>query len=156
MNIDLTQGSYSEDEGKQFFRELTARVAAAPGVESVAMAVDLPLDGSRWLERIVPEGIELGEDEEIVVDENRVSGNYFELLRTPILSGRTFTDGDVIGSTPVVVVNETLARASGRRGQSEGRWPLATEDTVRIVGRRRQREVREARRVTAAVACLAP
>jgi len=134
VNIDLTQGSYSEDEGKQFFRELTARVAAAPGVESVAMAVDLPLDGSRWLNRIVPEGVELGEDEEIIVDENRVSGNYFELLRTPILSGRTFTDGDVIGATPVVVVNETLAQRFWPQGAIGGTLALGDGGTVEIVG----------------------
>jgi len=134
VSINLTQGSYSEDEGKQFFRDLTARIAAAPDVESVAMAVDLPLDGSRWLNDIVPEGIELGEDERIVLDENRVSGNYFELLRTPVLRGRSFTEADTSGSAPVVVINEALAQRFWPEGAIGGTLALGDGGTVQIVG----------------------
>jgi len=134
VNIDLTQGTYSDDEGRQFFRELTSRIAAAPGVESVAMAVDLPLDGSRWLNEIIPEGIELSEGERILVDENRVSGNYFELLRTPILRGRTFTDVDSGGSTPVVVINEALAERFWPDGAIGEMLDLGDGGTFQIVG----------------------
>lgn len=134
VSIDLTQGSYSDDEGKQFFRDLTSRIAAAPDVEGVALAVDLPLDGGRWLNDIVPEGIELGEGEQILVDENRVSGNYFELLRTPILRGRTFNDADTSGSAPVVVVNEELAERFWPDGAIGRTLALGDGGTVQIVG----------------------
>ncbi len=126
VELDLTQGAYSAIEGRQFFDQLAARVAEAPDVESVALAIDLPLDGSRWLNTIVPEGFELEADEQIIAGENRVSANYFEVLRTPMVQGRTFTDAEIAAGALVVVVNEALADrfwpdgALGRRLRIEG------------------------------------
>jgi putative ABC transport system permease protein len=50
-----------------------------------------------------------------------VGPGYVEVLRTPLLEGRTFTDADVAGQPAVAMVNETMARrywpsgAVGRR-----------------------------------------
>src|SRR5262249_56144222 len=50
-----------------------------------------------------------------------VSPGYFEVLRTPLVAGRAFTDADTTGQPAVAIVNETMARlywpdgAVGRR-----------------------------------------
>jgi len=133
VQLDLTQGSYGEAEGRQFFEQLAARVAEAPDVEAVALAVDLPLDGSRWLNTVVPEGMELEAGEEILADENRVSPNYFDLMRTPILSGRTFSRAEVAARLPVVVVNEALAQRFWPDGALGRRLRIGELDT-QVIG----------------------
>jgi putative ABC transport system permease protein len=39
-----------------------------------------------------------------------VGADYFEVLRLPVVRGREFSDADTLSSTPVALVNETLAR----------------------------------------------
>ena len=39
-----------------------------------------------------------------------VTPGYFEALGIPIVKGRVFTDRDEQGATPVILINETLAR----------------------------------------------
>ena len=39
-----------------------------------------------------------------------VSPRFFEVLGVPLLAGRDFTDGDRVGSEPVVIVSESLAQ----------------------------------------------
>ena len=51
---------------------------------------------------------------------NNVSAGYFEMLGIPLIAGRFFDGGDVRGSTDVIVLNESMARAYF----SEGDEPL--------------------------------
>ena len=39
-----------------------------------------------------------------------VSTGYFDALKIPVLRGRQFTDQDRLGTTGVVIVNQTMAR----------------------------------------------
>jgi predicted permease len=39
-----------------------------------------------------------------------VSPGYFETFKIPVLRGRSFTDRDDAGATPVVIINETMAK----------------------------------------------
>jgi predicted permease len=39
-----------------------------------------------------------------------ISGDYFHALRIPLVSGRFFSDEDTRTTTPVVIINETMAR----------------------------------------------
>jgi len=134
VQLDLSQGTYSEVEGRQFFDQLAARVAEAPDVEAVALAVDLPLDGSRWLSSIVPEGIELAADEQILAEANRVSANYFDVLRTPVVRGRTFRASDLAAGVPVVVINEALAQRFWPDGAVGRRLRIDEGEFAEVIG----------------------
>ena len=62
-----------------------------------------------------------------------VSSRYFELLGIPLVSGRTFHEFDREGSTPVVIINEALARAHFD-GDAVGREMIVVGTSRQIVG----------------------
>jgi len=133
--LDMGQRSYSEPEAEQFFVELVARLRARQDVEAAALAIDLPLDGSRWLAAILPEGVEIEpEADEILVGENRVSASYFATMQMPILAGRPFAVTDVEGSAPVVIVNEALVDAYWPEGALGKRLRVGESTWAEIVG----------------------
>jgi predicted permease len=134
VRLDLTQRSYGEVEAREFFEQLAARVAGAPDVAAVALAVDLPLDGTRWGSDILPEGVELAGEERILADENRVSAAYFELMRMPLVRGRTFSDGEIAQAAAVVIVNESLQARFWPDGAIGRRMKIGDGRTVQIIG----------------------
>jgi putative ABC transport system permease protein len=90
-------------------RAVEDRLKAIPGVQGVTASRPFPLadTGSpiRW-----------GTEEALVdasafqaVDHQRVLPGYFETLRTPLIAGRTFMDGDNTGTRAVAVIDQLLA-----------------------------------------------
>ena len=54
-------------------------------------------------------GTAAGQEPRLAIGSNTVTPDYFETMKIPVLRGRAFNDHDVLSSTHVVVVNETLA-----------------------------------------------
>jgi len=83
----------------------------SPGVESAAAATPMPFSGfggsaSFAIEgRVAPPG-----DPGPHGDIRQVSTGYFETMGIRLVSGRTFTDEDRMGSQPVAIIDENLAR----------------------------------------------
>ncbi len=122
-SVDLGLQHYDEERGRVFFRQLSERLSALPGVESVGWANMLPFDLNINTTDVAPEGYEPppggGYPE---VDRNVVSSGYFATMRIPIVDGRDFDASDTPDAPPVVIINETLAhrfwpgeRAVGKR-----------------------------------------
>ncbi len=102
-----------------FFNELQARLAALPGVQSVAAAEVPPLSNSHNGANVTVEGYHSAEDEETDVEYNAISPGYLATLGIPLVAGREFTAADGPDSPKVVVVNETFVHHFCR-----GRNPL--------------------------------
>jgi predicted permease len=88
---------------------LTARLAALPGVESVAVGTNLPFAGpaTRTLEvpgRTWPNG------QAPVANNQLVSPAYFHTMGIPFVQGRPFHAQDRRDTLPVVIVSAALAR----------------------------------------------
>jgi putative ABC transport system permease protein len=49
-----------------------------------------------------------------------ISPGYFDVFKIPVLRGRTFTDRDVQGSAPVVIINRSMARKNWPKGDPLG------------------------------------
>jgi putative ABC transport system permease protein len=86
------------------------RLNAIPGVEDSAYTCCLPIEGEFGLAFAI-----MGKPEPAPQDLpsggwSEVSAGYFDVFRIPILRGRPFNDHDVAGSTPVVVINQALAK----------------------------------------------
>ena len=92
-------------------RVASTELAAMPGVRGTALASDVPLSG--W--GMVPLYLDGGRlpprldnlDPALIA----VTRSYFTTTGMTLVAGRTFNGDDVRGSEPVVVVNETMARA---------------------------------------------
>jgi putative ABC transport system permease protein len=112
MYIGLPGDRYKAEQQATFFRELTKRASALPGVESAGAASALPLSGVGFLvgRSFIPEGRPLVPEESFQTEYFVQAGDYFQTMRIPIKAGRTFTDHDTAETAPVVVINETAAR----------------------------------------------
>ena len=109
VNLDL-QG-YDRQRAAVFERTVMNRLRSLPGVDAAAFAFPLPLDAYGGPITIYPEGWAPRSDrEQNIAGHSRVSPGYFETMGTPIIAGRALDDRDIASSTPVAVINETMAR----------------------------------------------
>jgi putative ABC transport system permease protein len=110
-SVDLGLQHYEDERGRVFFRQLSERLRAIPGVESVGCANMIPFDFNINTNDVAPEGYQPPPGGGYPsVDRNVVSAGYFTTMRVPLLDGRDFSETDTADSPPVVIINETLAR----------------------------------------------
>jgi predicted permease len=105
--LDLSTRGYPIGRILPFFDDLTLRLAAIPGVESVSRTGNLPFSGQFTL-GILLEGSNTPlekEGTEVVYAEE----GFFRTLGIPLTAGRDFTRQDSPDSPGVAIVNQTLA-----------------------------------------------
>jgi predicted permease len=111
MQIALSGQAYQQPAASvNFFERLVERVRATAGVESASMVSGLFLSSTPNSTNFNIEGRPVftpAESVEVPVDS--VAPGYFETMRVPVLRGREFTPGDTAQSTPVVLINQTMA-----------------------------------------------
>ena len=141
MNLVLPVAKYKEESQRAaFFQDLVQRVKANPGVESAALVSHLPLGGANASDSYLVEGVPEPVPGQEYDGRYRVATpDYFRTMGISLVRGRDFTDQDKAGATPVVIVNETLARkhwpgedAIGKRIRFYG--PLERAPWMEIVG----------------------
>ena len=93
-----------------FFREVVAQISALPGVTSASAVASLPLTGDNISSSIEIEGQPTPTGSRPTADFNAVEPKYFRTVGIALVEGRDFTEHDDSKSTPVVIVNRTLAR----------------------------------------------
>ena len=127
MMLDLGQQWYSEERGRQFYQQLVERLAATPGVRSVAISDFLPLGFMGRFDQISAEGQPpITDGPPITANRHGVGLRYFETMGIPFLRGRDFTSQDTPSSERVAIINQSLAR---------GLWPNR-KDIGEVIGRR--------------------
>jgi putative ABC transport system permease protein len=94
------------------FYEIADRVARLPGVAAAGFVQMLPLQSWGWTSNSSDFRVRgrPARAEEFQIELRYVTPGYFDALGIPIRRGRGFTAADTPGATPVVVINETLAR----------------------------------------------
>ena len=106
VSYALRGPGYDEARVAGFQRQLIERLQALPGVEAVAHASKVPLSPGRHQTTFrLPR-----REDELDVDMNHVSPEYFSLLGIPIVRGRTFTAAEIRGTPRAVIVSEATAR----------------------------------------------
>jgi len=108
--MDPTLNGYKPERSLQFYRQLTDRMNALPGVKSAALAVVQILDGNEWDQTVTVEGYAAKQGENVGPHMQFISPRFFETMGIPVLLGRDFTIQDENGAPKVAVVNEKLAR----------------------------------------------
>ena len=111
-SLSLPGAKYKEDQPRiDFYRELTTRLQALPGVEAVGAGLNLPLGASDYLigRAFIPEGRAMTSDEAVDSMYSTVTPGYFETLQIPLLAGRMFNERDNDSAPKAVVINRTAA-----------------------------------------------
>ena len=135
LNVAVDLSTIGADRAKyaDFYQEAVRSVSAIAGVDAVAVASLVPLDGANRVIQIDLVGEPPGTSS--WPDVNVVGAGYFALLDIPVLQGRECDVTDRRGAPLVAVVNESLARRFDG-GQAVGRVFKDTDDDTRyqIVG----------------------
>jgi putative ABC transport system permease protein len=109
-DVDLPDAKYSDTQKAQFFRELIPQLRALPGVQAAAAIYPLPMGGDEIRTTFQIDGHPVAPSEEPHASLRTVTPDYFATMRIPLLQGRDFSARDEGDSTPVVIINEALAR----------------------------------------------
>ena len=109
-SVDVPDAKYSDAQKAEFFRNLIPKLSALPGVQSAAAVYPLPMGGDEIRTTFQIEGHPVSKSDEPVSSVRDVTPNYFATMRIPLLQGRDFDGRDASNSTPVVIINEALAR----------------------------------------------
>jgi putative ABC transport system permease protein len=148
--VGLPKGRYPNAQAQiSVVQQLSARLKALPGVESVSMATALPA-GSVF--QPPKRAYELGPDVPSSGDRGRstvatvtISPDYFQTLGATMRQGRAFTEADGASAEPVAIINQHFASLSwpgedpiGKRlrlfrGPTPGSWLTAVGVVSNIV-----------------------
>ena len=111
METALTGTRYEKTAGITLMaNQVLDELRAIPGVDAAAASSYLPLDSGLGLGFII-EGRPLGkEPEHGGAAWNYVTARFFDCFKIPLVRGRVFTDRDDAAATPVVVINQAMAK----------------------------------------------
>jgi predicted permease len=127
--VDLSMLGRSETDGRAFYDEVLRSMREIAGVDGATLASWAPMD---WSSEGASIGVgrDLGEDlgDELLTLGSWVGPGYFDTMRTAIVDGRAFEDGDDERGRSVIIVNQAFAdrvwpgeRAVGRTLRLDGR-----------------------------------
>ena len=105
----MARGAGREEE-QLFYRRVQEQVGTVPGVRSTALSYIVPISGGGMRTNVYIEGYQPKQNEDIELNTNIVSPNYFKTLNIPLVQGREFNAEDKMGAPGVVIVNEEFAR----------------------------------------------
>ena len=92
------------------YRQLWSALDEIPGVTASGGVTSLPLSQSfAWTPITVEGRTPLPGEKFINADARIAGGRYFQAMDIPLRSGRFFNDDDVLGKTPVVIIDEFMA-----------------------------------------------
>ena len=107
-------------DAERFWSALTDRVRSIPGVETAAGTTLLPLRGGGDTYFYVDGRPPATDADKLNATVSVVTDDYFETMRIPVRSGRTFTGTDRADGPGVMLINEGLARRLFLGGNAVG------------------------------------
>ena len=114
-DLQLPAVTYSDSTSrKQFADQLERELAMLPGVSEVALTQSLPVLGTSLNWYGVRDHDYADDSEYTFGGFTRVSEDFFHVIGVTMVAGRTFNSTDVLGSEPVVIVDDRFV---------ERNWP---------------------------------
>jgi macrolide transport system ATP-binding/permease protein len=138
VQVMAPDSKYTKPEQKvALYREINRSLSSLPGVQSVGITSDLPVQcncNTDWI-RIVGKPFH-GEHNE--VNERDISPAYLPTLTARLVRGRLFTEDDDASKSQKIVINEALARkyfpGEDPIGQKIGNGSLDVKSIREIIG----------------------
>jgi predicted permease len=136
LAFNLGAARYAPAQGERYYLDAVEAARALPGVEAAAVALNPPLGGGFLRTVFAADKDSLPDYRGTLTNIESVSAGYFETLRIPLVSGRTFTEFDREGGGLVAIANEAMARHFWPGENPIGkRWHFFGETATReIVG----------------------
>jgi len=138
INLPTMNYGRTPEQVRDFYRDVTQRVATIPGVEHVSTGFSVPWRDSQGQDITLTFAME-GAARQNATDDLRAkfrtnSPGYFDTLGVPLIAGRDFRDTDKDGSERVVIISQSVAQKLFP-GQDplnrEMRW---TDPVVKFIG----------------------
>ena len=108
MRMSLTGERFRKTAGvEQVLRQGLDRIRALPGVVTASASCCIPLDSGYGLPFEI---VGRPHDNQAGGGWLTVAPGYFEVFRIPVVRGRTYTDRDNAVGTPVVIINQAMAK----------------------------------------------
>jgi predicted permease len=107
-SVELRGAQFTREQADEFWRRALDRVRRIPGVRSAALGMTVPFQMNIMMPVDAP-GFPAADGRPRPAQADFAGVGYFATLGIAIREGRTFTDEDYAGATPVVIVNQTLA-----------------------------------------------
>src|SRR5208337_5026532 len=134
--LNFSRSGYKGDQPQQFRNALIERLRALPGVSGVTYSSHLPMgdEGAGNTQDFAVAGYTpaKGEDMEIITDFE--GPDFFRTLGISLVRGRDFLSIDNAQSTPVAIVNETMARKYWPNGDALGHSVTYHKKAWQVVG----------------------
>ena len=103
------QAGYDQTRTEQFYKQSRDRIGGIPGISSLSWASNLPLWGRKETGVVIEGQEQRKKSEAISAVVNTIDLNYFSTLGIPFVEGRDFTQDDRDLSTPIAIINDTMA-----------------------------------------------
>ena len=120
--VRLDEAKYDRTKTQEFYRALSERLAALPGVQSASLVNEMPVTFmGRSRSSIEIEGYQPSPNEDMQIDAVSAGPRYFTNMRVPFVQGRDFEERDRDGAPCVAVVNEVFGEKYFRGSNSLGK-----------------------------------
>ena len=132
LQVSVPAASYDSGRVVSFYSTLQSALEGRLGPRSIGVVNEIPLTGDRGRALV---GLRPGDaGREVVVRE--AGPAYFEVMRIPVVAGRTFEPRDNASAPPRAVVSDSLARRLFASGQTVGRrvWFADSGQSAEIIG----------------------
>ena len=138
VNLPVMSYGRSQDQVREFYRDVQRRISALPGVQQVSSGFAIPWRDARGLGIGFTFSVE-GAKRENGQDDLRarfrtISPGFFETLGVPILEGRDFRDSDRADAEKVVIISQSVAQQLFPGRDAIDRHMEWTDGVMKFVG----------------------
>jgi len=148
--LDVRGAGYAPSERLALYDRILERLQRVPGIESVSLSENGPMNNSSWRSSMAVEGYTPRPGESLQTNEEIVDGDYFKTVGLRLLEGRFFDASDRHADTRATIVNATMAKrffpgqsAIGKHWSYGGPMDATAFTIVGVVEDARYRSVRE-------------
>ena len=135
VNVPIVSYTRKPDEITGLYKEAIRRIAALPGVDSVAVGTNVPWrDKGFFAAQFTVEGYKKANGEEDPRAQFRtVSPGFFASLGVPIIAGRDFNEGDTRAAEKVVIISQSVAQRLFPNQDAVNRGLMWTDPVIKFI-----------------------
>jgi predicted permease len=108
--LGVSFDSLKHDQHYRVYERAVARISAVPGVGSVSAGWPLPMSNNSAGISFNIAGRPVAKGDEPAADLGVAMPGYFETMRIPLITGRSFGQQDGLAGPPTIIVNQAFAR----------------------------------------------